>query len=122
MQENRRNPTSKHAGKRELTPGRGDEITPAHNQRHPLPPVVNRHRELIGPVPVAVAHEEIAALLGWYLRQPTEQAVLERFGVGCKLHTNSAASAVGKSTRAAPAFVAFTADVFAGAFTHVNMR
>jgi hypothetical protein len=73
-------------------------------------------------MPIAVSREEVAALFGWYLRKPTEEAVVESFRARCKLHTNSAAGSVRKSAGAASAIVAFASDILARAFTDVNIR
>ena len=55
---------SQHSRERHLPSRRRDEIAAADDQRDVLTVVVDGCRELIGPVPVAIADQEIAVLVG----------------------------------------------------------
>ena len=72
-------------------------------------------------MPITVAYEQIAALLGWHLRERAKEAVIEVFRVIAKLHTNSASRPHVQSARAAPAVVALATDVFARALARVDV-
>lgn len=64
-------------------------------------------------MPVPVANEQVAALLGWRLRQAPQQGVFELFHIIAKLHTNSAPRCHFQSPTAATAIVALASDVLA---------
>ena len=61
----------------ELAAGRGEEVLAPDDQVDPLVEVVHHHRELVGPVAVAVAQEQVAALLGRDLAPLAEEQVVE---------------------------------------------
>ena len=121
MQENRSISTSHHPRQLNLAPGRRDEIGASYHQCDVLPEVIDGHRKLIGPMPITVSCEQIAALLGWHLRDWTKETVVEVFSVIAKLHANSASQHRVQSARAASAVIAFTADVLARALARVDV-
>ena len=90
MDENRSISASQHPRQQQLTPGGRHEIGPAYHQCDVLPEVIDRDRELVGPVAVAVLREQVTALLGWRLHLAAKQPIVEDFVSVCELHTNSA--------------------------------
>jgi hypothetical protein len=64
-------------------------------------------------MPIPVANEQVAALLGWQLKQPPQQGVFELFHIIAKLHTNSAPRRHFQSPTAATAIVPLASDVLA---------
>ena len=64
MQKERRLAPAEQPRELQLTAGGREEIVAANDVRHALDVVVDRHGELIRPVAVAIADQEIAALLG----------------------------------------------------------
>ena len=72
-------------------------------------------------MPITVAYEQIAALLGWHLRERAKEAIIEVFRVIDKLHTNSASRPHVQSARAAPAVIALATDVLARALARVDV-
>jgi len=72
-------------------------------------------------MPITVAYEQIAALLGWHLRERAKEAIIEVFRVIDKLHTNSASRLHVQSARAAPAVIALATDVLARALARVDV-
>src|SRR5688572_11724479 len=60
-----------------LAAGGRQEVVAANHQRHALDSVVHGDRELIGPVAIAVADEQIAALLGGPLLQRSMTEIVE---------------------------------------------
>src|SRR5258706_5970114 len=74
VEELRRLGAPEQPGELDLPAGGGQEIVAAHDERDALSVVVDRRRELIRPVAVAVPREQIAALLGRaLLLQPVPQ-------------------------------------------------
>ena len=113
MQENRSISTPHHPRQLNLAPRRRDEIGTSYHQCDVLSEVIDGHRKLIGPMPITVSYEQIAALLGWHLGNWAKETIVEAFRVIAKLHANSASRRRVQSARAASAVVAFTADVLA---------
>jgi hypothetical protein len=62
---------------------------------------------------MTVSCEQIAALLGWHLRQRAQEGVLEVFRSIAKLHTNSAPRGLLQSAPAASTVVLLVTDVLA---------
>ena len=76
-----------------------------------LTQVVDGHRELIGPVAVAVPEQEVAALLGGRLFETAGEQVVKPHGLGIEPYAHPSAGDLAESTVAAAAVVALTADV-----------
>jgi len=121
MQENRSISTPHHPRQLNLAPRRRDEIGTSYHQCDVLSEVIDGHRKLIGPMPITVSYEQIAALLGWHLGNWAKETIVEVFRVIAKLHANSASRRRVQSARAASAVVAFTADVLARALARVDV-
>jgi len=64
VQERRRLRAAQQSRQLNLTAGRCEQIDAADHQVHSLDVIVHGRGELIGPVAVAIAREQIAALLG----------------------------------------------------------
>jgi len=64
MQKARRLAAAEQPCELQLAPGGREQVVAANDVRHALDVVVDRHGELIRPVAVAIADQEIAALLG----------------------------------------------------------
>src|SRR6266508_593145 len=64
MQELGRLHSPEQARQLHLAAGRRQQIVATNHERHALDVVVDSRSELIGPIPVAIAREQIAALLG----------------------------------------------------------
>ena len=73
----------------DLAAGRGEEVVAADHQRHALHVIVNRRRELIGPVAVAILDEQIAALLRGLLRLLTVAQIDESFDGRLEPHAHA---------------------------------
>jgi len=69
---------SEHPAELDLPPGRTKEIVAADDERDALTQVVNHRRELVGPVPVTVAQQQIAALRRRSLGERAVAQVVER--------------------------------------------
>ena len=84
----------------------GEEIDAADHQRHALDVVVDRRRELIRPVAVAIAGQQIAALLGGALLLWTETEIDEALHRWLEPNAQPAARALGEPAVAAGARIA----------------
>ena len=122
MHENWSISASQHPRQPQLTAGRRHEIGPAYHQRDTLPEVIDCDGELVAPVPVAVSREQVTALLGWRLRLPAKQPIVEDFVSICELHTNSPTVPRLELPSTTSPVVAFATDVPSGAIADVDTR
>ncbi len=85
-------------------PARGfQQVVATDDERHALQPVVDRDGELVGPVPVAIARQQIAALLGGPLLLRPVTPVVESLDRRLEADANAQARRFGKpSARARP--------------------
>ena len=121
MKKNRSIFSSQHLCQRNLASCRRHQIGASYHQCDVLTKVVNRDGELIGPMTITVFHEQVTALLGWKLRERTEEHVFELFRSVAKLHTNSASWRHLQPSKAASAIVSFTTDILARALARVDV-
>lgn len=77
VDEARRLGAAEKARELDLTSGRGEEVLAADDDVDLLLEIVRRHRELVGPATVAIARQQIAALLGRNLTLPAAAQVVE---------------------------------------------
>lgn len=77
MSENRGPCATEHACEPQLTTGGVEQVPAANHHVYPLQHVIHGDGKLIGPLPVAIAQEEVAALSGWLLRLRTEEEIVE---------------------------------------------
>ena len=80
MEDGGRRRAPEQAGEPELAAGGGEEILAADHEVDPLFPIVDGDGELIGPLAMAVAHEEIAALCHRVLGLWAEPQIIELLG------------------------------------------
>ena len=81
VQEDRRPSPPEQPRQRHLAAGRRSRSSPADDEVDALEGVVDRHRELVGPVAGAVADEQVTALRGRRLHLRSEPGVVERLDV-----------------------------------------
>jgi hypothetical protein len=77
VEEARRFGAPEKARELDLTSGRGEEVLATDDEVDLLLEVVHRDRELVGPAPVAIARQQVAALFGGNLDLGTESQVVE---------------------------------------------
>ena len=82
MEELRRLGSAEKPCQLDLAAGRVEQILAANHNRHALQPVVDDDRKLIGPVSMAIADEEVAALFGRSLLLRAETKIQKRSNVG----------------------------------------
>ena len=101
MQEYGRRRTAEHLCEADLPSGRGEQILAANDEIDPLAAVINRHSELIGPEPVAVAYQQVSALRPRGLLDGAEPRVGESFRARLDFHSSAAPCAGRKPSRPA---------------------
>src|SRR5690606_29036415 len=101
MQEGGRRLGAEQARQMHLAAGRVEQVFAANHVRDALREVVDRHGELIGPEPMAVADEDVAALPRGRLHLGTEPAVAEVFVAGLDADANAETRTNGQSLVAA---------------------
>ncbi len=92
MKEGWRTWSSKHSGELDLPAGRREQIEPADDEIHCVVHVVHGHRELVGPVAVAILEEDIAALFRRRLHDVPEGPVDEVLWRVIQHHADTRAS------------------------------
>src|SRR5689334_4763393 len=103
VEKGRRLRAPKQAGEQNLATGRVDQVCAAHDEGDPVLQVVDRDRELIGPISSRSAREEIAALLGRHVLERPLGEIDERNGVCGEAHPNGGAGAHRKTSIATDA-------------------
>ncbi len=96
MQECRRLRSSEKPCQLDLAAGRVEQILTANDDRHALQPVIDDDRKLIGPVSMAIASEEVAALFGRSLLLRAEPKVAETFYCGFEPHPHAQSGRLGE--------------------------
>lgn len=88
MKKARRAGPAEQARELNLAAGGSEEVLAPHDQVDALVEVVDHHRELVGPVAVAIADQEIASLVGGHLLDRPQAKIAE--GDGLALEANAA--------------------------------
>src|SRR5688572_22405076 len=101
MQERRWMVPAKHFPEENLAAGRAQQVLAPDDQGDPLPGVVHRHAELIGPVPGGVAEQQITALAGRSMLLLAEPDIVESDGFVTQHDPNSGGFARGYAARTA---------------------
>src|SRR5256886_13423840 len=105
MQEGRRLGASKKPRELNLASGRRQQIISAHDERDALLEIVGGRRELIRPVALAIADEQIAALLVRPLLLKAMAQIDEAFDRRLELHADADAGSLNDATIATRARV-----------------
>jgi len=92
---------AKHFPEENLAAGRAQQVLAPDDQGDPLPGVVHRHAELIGPVPGGVAEQQITALAGRSMLLLAEPDIVESDGFVTQHDPNSGGFARGYAARTA---------------------
>jgi hypothetical protein len=121
MREARPTRDTEHLPQAELTSSGRQEILAANDVRHLLRCVVHRHRKLIGPVAVAIAQQQIAALPRRLLFDPTKKQIVERFDASVDADAESTACPCVQSTLATEAVVALSLNVLPRTIARVDV-
>lgn len=98
-----------------------DEIFAANDVGNPLHQVVDGNRELVGPVAVAVAQQQIATLTGGFVLDQTQEKIVERLHTFAELNTQAPARRLCQRTIPAKPIVTFPGNMFTRAFARVDV-
>src|SRR4030095_4804320 len=90
----------------DLSSGRFEQIVPADDERDALAPVVDRRRELIGPVALAIPREQVPALRRRPLLAAPVPEIDERFDGRVEANANTESGCVVQPAIAAGARIA----------------
>ena len=97
---------TKQCGELQLTTRTVQQVLPANHDVDVVCHVIDGDRELIGPLPVSIAHEQVAALLGGRLLHVAESPILERLDAVGDVHATRERFALGMTGATTGAWVA----------------
>ena len=103
-----------------LAAGRIEQILSSNDEVHVLQPVIDDDRELIGPVAVSIADEQIAALFGGLLLLPPKPEIVEQFERRLKSQTDTKVRRLPQPFVAAGSWIAARPDLRARALASVR--
>ena len=105
MQVGRRLRATKHPAQTDLAPCRIEQIRAPDNQIHVLFEIIDGHRELVRPVAIAIAQQQVAALVQRCLFKDAEQQIGEPLAARLELDAKTPPGGVGEATGAAMAVI-----------------
>ena len=104
---------AEHLPETQLTSRRRREIFTANDVGNPLHHVVDGDRELIRPVAVAIAQQQIPTLTSGFMLDDAQEKILERLDTFGNSNAQAPARSVCQATISAEAIVAFSGNMFA---------